>query len=79
MMLALEAGQLPVSDVDKALAFYTEVDFAVGPIGHRDSADWAGGYTDGIDPDHRDYASFAGPDGNTWTLQERGFASRKGH
>jgi hypothetical protein len=30
----------------------------------------------GLDPDRRDYASFAGfsdPDGNTWVLQEHGF------
>lgn len=139
-MLALEVVQLPVSDVDKALAFYTDrvgfaldVDYqptaefrvvqltppgsatsiqlvastdrihdlyvvtddlaaerdaliargvAVGPIRHKDSIDWVGGFTAGIDPDHRDYASFADfadPDGNTWTLQERGFAHEKGH
>lgn len=139
-MLALEVVQVPVSDVDKALAFYTErigfaldVDYAptaefrvvqltppdsacsiqlvvstdrihnlylitddlaaerdalvardvaVGPIRHKDSIDWAGGFSDGIDPDRRDYASFADftdPDGNTWTLQERGFAARKGN
>ena len=37
-MLALEVVPLPVTDIDRALAFYTERD----------------------------------PDGNTWTLQERG-------
>jgi catechol 2,3-dioxygenase-like lactoylglutathione lyase family enzyme len=139
-MLALEVILLPVSDVDKARAFYAErvgygldVDYrptadfrvvqltppgsatsiqlvestdrihdlylvtddlaaerdalisrgvAVGPIRHKDSVNWTGGFTDGIDPEHRDYASFADfadPDGNTWTLQERGFAHEKGN
>jgi catechol 2,3-dioxygenase-like lactoylglutathione lyase family enzyme len=49
----------------------------VGPVRHKDSVeDWTGGWADGIDPLHRDYASvadFADPDGNTWTVQERGF------
>lgn len=33
-----------------------------------------GGWTPGVDPEHRDYNSFADfsdPDGNTWILQER--------
>jgi hypothetical protein len=51
----------------------------VGPIQHKDPIDtWAGGFADGLDPDRRDYASFADfadPDGNTWTLQERGYVS----
>ena len=36
---------------------------------------WAGEFSPGLDPQRRDYASFADfpdPDGNTWTLQERG-------
>jgi catechol 2,3-dioxygenase-like lactoylglutathione lyase family enzyme len=139
-MLALEVIQLSVSDVDKAIAFYTDqvgfaldVDYrptadfrvvqltppgsacsiqlvestdrihnlclvtddlaadrdaligrgvAVDPIRHKDSVHWIGGFAPGIDPEHRDYASFADftdSDGNRWTLQERGFASRKGH
>lgn len=48
----------------------------VSPIRHKDCLqDWAGGWGEGIDPQRRDYASFADfadPDGNTWTLQERG-------
>jgi hypothetical protein len=35
----------------------------------------ADGWTPGPDPDRRDYVSiadFSDPDGNTWTLQERG-------
>ena len=49
---------------------------AVGPVRHKDPVDaWAGRWSPGLDPQRRDYASFADfadPDGNTWTLQERG-------
>jgi pimeloyl-ACP methyl ester carboxylesterase/catechol 2,3-dioxygenase-like lactoylglutathione lyase family enzyme len=133
--MTLEVVSLPVTDVDRALTFYTEkagftldVDYqptadfrvvqltppgsptsvqlvrtdspdrvhdlylvtpdlatahatlrgdgvTVGEIRHKDTVDtWAGGFSDGLDPQHRDYASFADftdPDGNTWTLQER--------
>jgi len=135
-MLALEVIPLPVTDIDRALAFYVEqagfildVDYhptaefrvvqltppgsacsvqlvtadspnrvhnlhlvttdlaaerakliargvAVGAVRHKDSVEkWAGGWSTGLDPQRRDYASFtdfADPDGNTWTLQERG-------
>jgi catechol 2,3-dioxygenase-like lactoylglutathione lyase family enzyme len=135
-MLALEVVPLPVTDIDRALAFYTEragfildVDYrptsdfrviqltppgsacsiqlvtadspggvrnlylvttdiadarekliargaAVCAIRHKDPVEtWAGGWSAGLDPRRRDYASFADfcdPDGNTWTLQERG-------
>jgi pimeloyl-ACP methyl ester carboxylesterase len=47
---------------------------AVGDIRHKNPVDsWAGGWSEGLDPQRRDYASFADftdPDGNTWTLQE---------
>lgn len=133
--LALEVVSLPVTDVDQALAFYTErvgfdldVDYRptpdfrvvqltppgsatsvqlvpagagdrvhdlylvtpdlaaareqllargvkIGDVRHKDPVDaWAGGRAPGLDPERRDYASFADfadPDGNTWTLQER--------
>src|SRR5262245_22590776 len=132
-MLALEVVPLPVTDIDRALAFYTgqagftlDVDYrpsadfrvvqltppgsacsvqlvmadspgrvhnlylvttdladarakliargvAVGAIRDKDPvATWAGGWSAGLDPKRRDYTSFADPDGNTWTLQERG-------
>ncbi len=35
------------------------------------------GWVDGADPAHADYNSicdFGDPDGNTWVLQERGYA-----
>ena len=48
----------------------------VSAIRHKDPVEtWAGRWAMGLDPQRRDYASFAGfadPDGNTWTLQERG-------
>ncbi|MFP3588161.1 VOC family protein [Paraburkholderia sp. SIMBA_055] len=135
-MLALEVVVLPVVDVDRALAFYTDqvgfaldVDYhpttefrvvqltppgsacsvqlvaadspcrmhnlylvttdlateraklicngvAVSDVRHKEPVEtWAGGWAAGLDPLRRDYASFADfadPDGNTWTLQERG-------
>ena len=135
MMLALEVVTLRVTDIDRALAFYTRAGFvldvdyrptgnfrvvqltppgsacsvqlvitdwpsrmhnlylvtpdlaearatliargvAVGAIRHKHPVEtWAGGWSAGLDPARRDYASFADfadPDGNTWTLQERG-------
>ena len=132
-MLSLEVVPLPVTDIDRALAFYTEqagftldvdyrptADFRVvqlTPPGsvcsvqlvmadspgrvhnlylvttdladarakliargvavrHKDPVEtWAGRWSAGLDPKRRDYASFADfadPNGNTWTLQERG-------
>jgi len=137
MTLALEVVPLPVTDVNRALAFYTEragfildVDYrptpgfrvvqltppgstcsvhlvsselpdrvrnlclvttdlaaerarliargvAVGEVRHKEPLEtWAGGWGPGLDPRRRDYASFADfadADGNTWTLQERGY------
>jgi len=136
-MLALEVVPLPVTDIDKALDFYTtragftlDVDYqpssdfrvvqltppgsacsvqlvaadgaarvrnlhlvtpdlaeertqltargvTVSEIRHKDPVQkWAGGWSPGLDPQRRDYASFADfadPDDNTWTLQERGY------
>ena len=136
-MLGLEVVPLPVTDIDRALAFYVQkVGFAldvdyrptaefrvvqltppgsacsvhlvladsqtrvhglclvtndlaaerakliargveVGAFRHKKPVEtWAGGWEAGLDPQRRDYASFADftdPDGNTWTLQERGY------
>jgi catechol 2,3-dioxygenase-like lactoylglutathione lyase family enzyme len=143
MMLALEVVSLPVTDVNRALAFYTEqagfildVDYhptaefrvvqltppgstcsvqlvtsvspdrvrnlylvttdlaaerakliargvPVGEVRHKEPVEtWAGGWSPGLDPQRRDYASFADfadPDGNTWTLQERGYRASRVH
>jgi catechol 2,3-dioxygenase-like lactoylglutathione lyase family enzyme len=137
MTLALEVVPLPVTNVDRALAFYTEragfildVDYrptpefrvvqltppgstcsvhlvtadsparvrnlclvttdlaaeraklvargvAVGEVRHKEPLEtWCGGWSPGLDPHRRDYASFADfadPDGNSWTVQERGY------
>src|SRR5215470_5995288 len=136
-MLALEVVPLPVTDIDRALAFYTkqagfalDIDYRptadfrvvqltppgsacsvqlvladspdrahelrlvttdladerakliargvpVGEVRHKHPVEtWSGGWSAGLDPKRRDYASFtdfADPDGNTWTLQERGY------
>lgn len=136
-MLSLEVIPLPVTDIDRARAFYTEqvgftldIDYQptgefrvvqltppgsacsvqlvaavsasrihnlylvtadleaergrliargipVGSVRHKDPVEtWAGRWSPGLDPLRRDYASFADfadPDGNTWTLQERGY------
>src|SRR5262249_34381225 len=49
---------------------------AVGRIRHKDPVEtWAGDFSPELDPQRRDYASFADfadPDGNIWILQERG-------
>ena len=49
---------------------------AVGPVRHKDPVEtWVGGWRAALDPQRRDYASFAefaDPDGNSWVLQERG-------
>ncbi len=138
-MLALEVVPLPVSDIDRALDFYTrEVGFKLDvdyrptesfrvvqltppgsacsihlvrregatplrelylvtddlerthrelssrgvPVSaprHKDPvANWAGGWVAGMDSQRRDYCSFADftdPDGNMWTVQERGYRS----
>jgi catechol 2,3-dioxygenase-like lactoylglutathione lyase family enzyme len=52
----------------------------VSSIRHKEPLErWSGGWGVGLDPQRRDYASFADftdPDGNTWTLQERGYRAQ---
>ncbi|MFJ9539144.1 VOC family protein [Streptomyces sp. NPDC101225] len=68
---------LVVPDVEAARAELAERGVDVGEIRHKAPLDaWQGGFAPGVDPERRDYASFvefADPDGNAWTLQERGF------
>ncbi|WP_433591839.1 VOC family protein [Nocardia sp. CA-145437] len=72
MDMKLEVVVLPVSDVDRAKAFY------VDRLGFRDSTGvfHHAGTTDrvaGTHPERRSYGSFAAfddPDGNSWFLQE---------
>jgi len=67
---------LVVTDIEAAHRELTQRGVRVGPIRHKDPvAAWAGGFTPGVDPERRDYASlaeFADDDGNTWVLQEIG-------
>lgn len=70
---------LVVTDIEAAHRELTERGVPVSPIRHKASTDdWQGDYSPGVDPERRNYASFidfADPDGNTWTVQERGFTA----
>jgi catechol 2,3-dioxygenase-like lactoylglutathione lyase family enzyme len=61
----------------KLIARGVEVD----PVRHKKPVErWAGEWDSGLDAQRRDYASFADfmdPDGNTWTMQERGYRGRR--
>jgi catechol 2,3-dioxygenase-like lactoylglutathione lyase family enzyme len=62
---------LVVTDIEAAHAELVERGVEVGEIRHLDAGKWQRG----AHPEHADYESFADfsdPDGNTWTLQERG-------
>lgn len=67
---------LVTPDLARTTKVLEERGLEVTAVRHKDVVDtWSGGWTDGIDPERRDYASFADfvdPDGNTWSLQERG-------
>ena len=61
---------LVVTDIQAVRAELIDRGVVVGEIRHLDSGEWK----PGVDPEHRDYnsfAEFADPDGNTWVLQER--------
>jgi catechol 2,3-dioxygenase-like lactoylglutathione lyase family enzyme len=68
---------LIVTDLEAAHRELTERGVTVSGIRHKSPIDgWTGGWQAGVDPERRDYASFAeftDPDGNTWALQEIGF------
>lgn len=68
---------LVTTDLERARADLVARGVTVGEPRHKDLiGTWAGGWSPGLDPQRRDYASFADfadPDGNTWTLQERGY------
>jgi catechol 2,3-dioxygenase-like lactoylglutathione lyase family enzyme len=67
---------LVVEDLDLTRRELIANGVPVGPAQHKADADWQGDLAPGLDPDRRDCASFADftdPDGNRWTLQERGF------
>src|SRR5215813_1047517 len=70
---------LVVTDIEAASRELAARGLAVGPIRHKASIDdWQGDFSAGVDPERRDYASFIDfkdPDGNTWVVQERGYAT----
>ena len=72
------ASYLAVTDIEAARRELAGRGVTVSPIRHKAPfTEWAGGSQPGADPQRRDYASFAGfadPDGNTWVLQEIGYA-----
>ncbi|MFG3206458.1 VOC family protein [Streptomyces sp. NPDC048192] len=74
---SLRGLYLVVSDLKAARAELAQRGVGVGEIRHKTPLDaWQGGFETGVDQERRDYASFADftdPDGNVWTLQERGF------
>jgi catechol 2,3-dioxygenase-like lactoylglutathione lyase family enzyme len=71
---------LVVTDIEAAHRELTERGLPLNPIRHKTNlSDWQGDSSTGVDPERRNYASFidfADPDGNTWTVQERGFTGR---
>jgi catechol 2,3-dioxygenase-like lactoylglutathione lyase family enzyme len=71
---------LVVADIEAGRRELIHRGVAVDAIQRKTSIDdWQGDLTKGLDPGRRDYASFASfadPDGNTWSLQEIGFQSR---
>jgi catechol 2,3-dioxygenase-like lactoylglutathione lyase family enzyme len=70
---------LVVTDLELARKALLERGVRVSEIRHKTPIDaWDGGFAPGLDPAHRNYASFAefsDPDGNSWVLQERGYRS----
>ena len=74
---------LVVTDLEAARSRMLERGIEVSAIRHKVPIDaWDGGFAAGLDPAHRDYASFADfsdPDGNRWVLQERGYRNPSSH
>ena len=67
---------LVVPDIEAARQKLLDRGVPVNDVRHKAQIErWAGGWEAGVDPERRDYASFADlvdPDGNRWVLQERG-------
>jgi catechol 2,3-dioxygenase-like lactoylglutathione lyase family enzyme len=68
---------LVVADLEAARLSLLDRRVEVSEIRHKTPIGaWDGGFAHGLDPERRDYASFANfsdPDGNRWVLQERGY------
>src|SRR5262249_52397640 len=77
IQFGVPAATLVVSDLVSARAALLKRGVEVSEIRHKTPPRaWDGGFAPGLDPARGDYASFADfadPDGNRWTLQERGF------
>jgi catechol 2,3-dioxygenase-like lactoylglutathione lyase family enzyme len=73
---------LAVADIRTAREELTQRGVQVSAIRHKSPVDdWKGDWQPGVDPQRRDYASlaeFADPDGNTWVIQEIGYATGPG-
>jgi catechol 2,3-dioxygenase-like lactoylglutathione lyase family enzyme len=69
---------LVVVDLEDARNRLLERGVNVSEIRHKTPIGaWDGGFASGLDPARGNYASFASfsdPDGNSWVLQERGYA-----
>ena len=76
---SLRNAYLVVTDLEAVRNGLLQRGVKVGDIRHKTPIDaWDGGFAPGLDPAHRNYASFADfsdPDGNSWVLQERGYCS----
>ena len=69
---AVRGTHLVVTDIDAARAELVERGVQVSDVRHMGAEGWV----PGVDPQHRDFnsfADFADPDGNTWVVQERGW------
>jgi catechol 2,3-dioxygenase-like lactoylglutathione lyase family enzyme len=72
---SIKGIHLVVTDIEAARAELVERGVEVSEIRHLEDGQWQRG----AHPERRDYESFAefnDPDGNTWTLQERGHGAR---
>lgn len=70
-MGAVRGMHLVVEDMEEAVAELGRRGVECDPIRHMGPDGWV----DGVDPQHRDYATYSGftdPDGNGWVLQEVG-------
>jgi catechol 2,3-dioxygenase-like lactoylglutathione lyase family enzyme len=75
---SVRSTYLVVKDLEKAKRQLVRAGAAVSGVRHKSPIGaWAGAFAPGLDPQRTDYASFisfADLDGNTWLVQERGFA-----
>lgn len=68
---------LVVTDIEAARVELVGRGVEVSEVRHMRDGSW----TEGVDPDHTDFGSFADfsdPDGNTWVLQEVGYHGVEG-